>query len=303
MKEALAIGIDLGATNIKGVLINRQGEVLQYESCITNEKAATDIIWKEAVASIVKKLQGKEEQSITAIGLSAPGIPNDDNTCIAFMPSRLIGIENFVWSGFLHKETKVINDANAALLAEAYFGVGKGVSNMVMLTLGTGVGGSIFINGSLYQGFHQMAGHLGHLTVDANDKDLDITGTPGSLEDAIGDATVSRRSYGRFTSTRSLVEAYQTGDTFATYLWLDAIKKLAVGLSSICNSLSPERIILGGGIIKAEEALMQPLADFMELYEWRPGGKKTPIFIAKYQDYAGAIGAAVFAFKNKLILK
>ena len=303
MKETLAIGIDLGATNIKGVLINHQGEILQQETCVTDEKAKNDWAWKEAVANMVNKLQQKGEQSATAIGLSAPGIPNNDNTCIAFMPGRLQGIENFDWSAFLQEETKVVNDANAALLAEAYFGAGKGAKNIVMLTLGTGVGGSIFINGSLYQGFHQMAGHLGHITVDASDKDLDITGTPGSLEDAIGDATVARRSYGRFTTTKSLVEAYRAGDTFATYLWLDSVKKLAVGLSSICNAISPERIILGGGIVKAEEALMQPLADFMELYEWRPGGKKTPIVIAKYQDFAGAIGAAVFAFKNKLILK
>jgi len=303
MKEELAIGIDLGATNIKGVLISREGNILQKETCITDDKAEDDQIWKDAVASMVSKLQAKSEQAVNTIGLSAPGILNDDNSYIAYMPGRLAGIENFNWSDFLQLETKVINDANAALLAEAYLGAGKGAKNMVMLTLGTGVGGSIFINGNLYQGFHQMAGHLGHITVDANSQDIDITGTPGSLEDAIGDATVTRRSYGRFTSTRAVVEAYREGDTFATYLWLDSIQKLAVGITSICNALSPERIILGGGVVKAEEALMQPLADFMDLYEWRPGGKKTPIVIAQYQDFAGAIGAAVFAFKNKLILK
>lgn len=303
MNENLAIGIDLGATNIKGVLVNRQGDILQQETCITQEKEEKGQVWKAAVAKMVAGLQKNCEKSIAAIGLSAPGIPDERNTCIAYMPGRLQGIENFIWSDFLQEEVKVVNDANAALLAEAYFGAGKGASNMVMLTLGTGVGGSIFINGNLYQGYHQMAGHLGHITVDANDKDLDITGTPGSLEDAIGDATVARRSYGRFTSTKALVEAYRTGDTLATYLWLDAVKKLAVGLNSICNSISPERIILGGGIVKAEETLLKPLADFMELYEWRPGGKKTPIVIAQYQDYAGSIGAAVFALKHKLILK
>jgi len=300
MKQELAIVIDLGATNIQGVLISREGKVLQKETCITDDKAEDDRIWKEAVASMVSKLQAKSEQAVNTIGLSAPGIPNDDNTCIAYMPGRLAGIENFNWSDFLQQETKVVNDANAALMAEAHFGSGKGAKNIVMLTLGTGVGGSIFINGNLYQGFHQMAGHMGHITVDAKDKDKDITGTPGSLEDAIGDATVSRRSYGRFTSTRSLVKAYREGDTVATYLWLDSIQKLAVGITTICNALSPERIILGGGVVRAEEALMQPLADFMDLYEWRPGGKKTPIVIAQYQDFAGAIGAGVFALNPKI---
>jgi len=303
MDEKLAIGIDLGATNIKGVLVNRQGDILQKEICATNEGGKQDYIWKEAVTKIVEKLKQKIAYKITAIGLSAPGIPNEAHNCIAYMPGRLQGLENFLWSDFLQEEVKIINDANAALLAEAYFGAGKGHRNIVMLTLGTGIGGGILINGSLYQGFGQMAGHLGHITMDAYNQDQDITGMPGSLEDAIGNATIAKRSYGRFPSTKTLVEAYQKGDTLATYLWLDAVRKLAIGLSSIANALSPEMIILGGGMVKAKQALMQPLTDFMDLYEWRPGGKQTEIAIAHYQDFAGAIGAAVFALKHQLILK
>lgn len=303
MNESLAIGIDLGATNIKGVLVNRKGDILQKETCATKEADKQDHIWKEAISQIIEKLKQKSENKVTAIGLSAPGIPNENNTCIAYMPGRLQGLENFIWSDFLQEEIKVVNDANAALLAEAYFGAGKGHRNIVMLTLGTGIGGGILINGSLYQGFGQMAGHLGHISVDAYDKDQDITGIPGSLEDAIGDASITKRSYGKFSSTKALVTAYQKGDTLATYLWLDATRKLAIGLSSIANALSPEMIILGGGMVKAEKALMQPLSDFMDIYEWRPGGKQTKIVIAHYQDFAGAMGAAVFALKHELILK
>ena len=303
MNEKLAIGIDLGATNIKGVLVNRDGLVLQQENCATHAQEQNDHVWKETVAKVVDTLKQNSNDSIDAIGLSAPGIPNETHTCISYMPGRLQGLENFIWSDFLQGDVKIINDANAALLAEAYFGAGKDHRNMVMLTLGTGIGGGILINGSLYQGFGQMAGHLGHITVDAYDKDQDITGIPGSLEDAIGDATIAKRSYGRFSSTKALVEAYQAGNTLATYLWLDAVRKLAIGLSSIINALSPEMIILGGGMVKADQALLQPLSNFMDIYEWRPGGKQTTIAIAHYQDFAGAIGAAVFALKHRLILK
>jgi glucokinase len=194
----------------------------------------------------------------------------------------------------------VLNDAQAALMAEVKFGVGRGIKNIVMLTLGTGVGGGILINGELYQGNYQKAGHLGHMTLDVDKEDPGITGMPGTLENAIGDATVSIRSFGRFTSTKTLVQAHLQGDDFATYVWLNSVRKLALGLCSLCNLLSPDLIILGGGITKAGEALYKPLESFIEVYEWKNSGKKTPIQQAFYSNTAGAVGAAGFAMKRVL---
>ena len=114
----------------------------------------------------------------------------------------------FHWGDFLNDTVHIVNDAHAALLAESRFGVAKGQRNVVMLTLGTGVGGGILIDGKLYQGNFQKAGHMGHTSVDA-ESDRDITGMPGSLEDAIGNATIEKRSLGRFTSTYELLEAYK----------------------------------------------------------------------------------------------
>ena len=219
------------------------------------------------------------------------------------MPGRLPGLENFVWSDFVKEKIWVLNDAHAALTAESTFGAAKGMQHIVMLTLGSGVGGGILINGQLYQGMAQMAGHFGHTTVDANVQDRDVTNMPGSIEDAIGNITIVQRSHGQFKTTLELIEAYKRGETFATWLWLSSVRKLSISIASAINMLSPEVVIIGGGIGQAGEALMKPLANFLELYEWRPGGKQTPLRLATFSDMAGAIGAAGFALSKIKNLK
>jgi glucokinase len=300
-----AIGIDLGGNNIKGVLINAAGEVLDHAFQSTGHKETVSNgdhqQWKHSVALMIRELKTKSPDAVEAIGVAAPGLPNKDNSAIRVMPGRLNGLENLDWADYLgEKKVWVINDAHAAVMAEAKFGAGKGIKNLVMLTLGTGVGGGIIINGELYQGNYQMAGHLGHMTLDINKEDPGITGMPGTLENAMGDETVSKRSFGRFKSTPELIEAYRQGDSFATFVWLDAVRKLALGLCSLCNLLSPDLIILGGGITKAGESLYRPLADFMEVYEWKDVGKKTLVQQAHFSDRAGAVGAAAFALNGVL---
>jgi glucokinase len=299
-----AIGIDLGGTNIKGALVNAAtGEILHHAVQATDPTAGNGERrhWKQAVPEIVRELKAKSANAVDAIGLAAPGLPNESNSFILNMPGRLEGLENLIWSEFLQeKQVWVLNDAHAALIAEAKFGAGRGMKNIVMLTLGTGVGGGILINGELYQGNDQKAGHLGHMTLDVDREDPGITGMPGTLENAIGDATVLTRSFGRFASTQALVDAHLQGDPFATFVWLNSVRKLALGLCSLCNLLSPDLIILGGGITKAGDALYKPLAGFIDVYEWKFAGKRTPIRQACYSDIAGAVGAAGFATNKAL---
>lgn len=296
MSMAVAIGIDLGGSNIKGVLLNAAGEVIHHAVQATEPHGSKGEQWKQSVFQIIQELKARSTDTVAAIGLAAPGLPDKTNSMIRVMPGRLDGLENFMWADYLkEKEVWVLNDAHAALIAEAKFGVGQNIKNIIMLTLGTGVGGGLLINGELYQGNYQMAGHLGHMTLDVDKEDSGITGMPGTLENAIGDATVATRSFGRFNSTHALVEAYLQGDAFATYVWLNSVRKLALGLCSLCNLLSPDLIILGGGITKAGDALYKPLADFIDVYEWKNTGKSTPIQQACYSDMAGAVGAAGFA--------
>ncbi len=290
-----AIGIDLGCTNIKAVLVDEDGNILHESRQETNEQ--NDQHWKKAVRQVITDLK-KQSGEIAAIGLCAPGLANEDNRCIACMPGRLPGLESFDWSAFTKEDIFVLNDAHAAMTAEASFGSARGFKHALLLTLGSGVGGGILIDGELYQGLSQMAGHFGHTTVDSNMHARDVTNMPGSIEDAIGNITISQRSYGQFKTTFDLIEAYRRGETFATWLWLDSVRKLAISIASSINLISPEVVIIGGGIGQAGEALMKPLSDFLELYEWRPGGRHAKLMPAKFSDLAGAIGAAGFALSK-----
>ena len=304
MNNQLALGIDLGGTNIKAVLINETGAVLEETSVPTNDKEGVDNSWewKQTVKELVTDFQKRTGDKITIIGLSSPGTANPDNTGILSNPNKLLGIEKFIWKDFLGFETYVLNDAHAALFAESRLGIGRGVPNILMLTLGTGVGGGILMDGKLLQGLKGRAGHVGHISVNS-DLTLDICNTPGSLERAIGEHTVKQRSYGKFGTTKDLAEAYVKGDTFAIWVWLNSIQALARGLVSLINTLSPELVILSGGIAKAGDALLQPLQDFMEIYEWQIDGFKTPIKFAHLGTYAGAVGAALFAMEKKNVEK
>jgi glucokinase len=208
------------------------------------------------------------------------------------------GLENFCWKDHLLKPSYVLNDAVAAMMAEAKFGAGKNKKNVVMLTLGTGVGGAILIDGKPYQGAFNKAGHIGHMVID-HEGDCDVTGMPGSLEDCIGNCTIEKRSNGKFSSTHELLEAYKNNDDFAKEVWLRSVKQLAIGLASVTNIISPELIVLGGGIAEAGDDLFEPLKKFMQQYEWRAGSNGVEIVKATYGDMAGAIGAASFAMSKQ----
>jgi glucokinase len=296
-----AIGIDLGGTRIKAVAIDQASNTLYHQYHPTHD-GDDDRVWKNAVAKMVFEIGNKMGIIDMVIGISAPGLPNADNSAIAFMPGRLQGLENFNWTNLLKAKTYVLNDAISAMVAEARFGAAKNKKNVVMLTLGTGVGGAIMIDGKPYQGAFNKAGHIGHMVIN-DEGDRDIMGMPGSLEDCIGNCTIQKRSQGKFSSTHELLLAYKSGDAFAKKVWLKSVKQLAIGIASITNILSPEVVVLGGGITEANNDLFDPLNEYMAQYEWRAGGNKTTIVKAGYGDLAGAAGVATFAMEmqNNLV--
>jgi glucokinase len=294
--QPVAIGIDLGATNIKGVLIDKMGTLVNEAKRETNEQDAKH--WKQAVVDMIGDFTQKAGRKVDAIGLSAPGLANADNQCIAIMPGRLEGLEHFIWSEWVGQKVWVLNDGHAAMMAEAAFGAARGMQHAVLLTLGTGVGGGLLIHGQLYQGVGQRAGHFGHTSVDADSAMADVTNMPGSIEVAMGNVTLPERSQGKYHSTEALVADYLKGDPFATEVWITSVRKLAVSIASAINVISPEVVVISGGITKAKDALMKPLQDFLQRYEWQPGGTPTMIRFAHFSDKAGAIGAASFAFSK-----
>ncbi|HEY2722594.1 MAG TPA: ROK family protein, partial [Chitinophagaceae bacterium] len=269
-----AIGIDLGGTRIKGTAVDAEGNMLHKLYMPTYD--GDGAVWKNAVAETVKELMQKINSDSSVVGISAPGLPSYDHRAICYMPGRMQGLENFLWQEFLQRPTYVLNDAVAALIAEACFGAAKNRRHAVMLTLGTGVGGAILIDGKPYLGAFNKAGHIGHMVIN-DEKDCDVTGMPGSLEDCIGNCTIEKRSNGKFASTHDLLESYKNGDVFAKEIWLKSIRHLAIGLASITNILSPEIIVLGGGIAEAGSILLDPLNEYMEEFEWQAGGGKVEI--------------------------
>ncbi len=296
------IGIDLGGTHIKAVLTDSGGRI-HYESSkptLDVEGQDNSAYWKKAIKDLILEIEEITGSNDMTIGISSPGIVNALNTGVVSNGNKLLGIENFEWPDYLDREVAVLNDAHAALYAEGKLGNAQNFKNIIMLTLGTGVGGGIMIDGKLIQGTLGRAGHIGHTSI-SDDSFLGIVDTPGSLESQFAESTLARRSKGRYTTTRGLVADYTRHDPFASWVWLCSIQALARGIVSLINILSPEVIILGGGIAKAGKHLMDPLEDFMDIYEWRPKGHKTPIEFAALSNYAGAIGAALFAQDQNLL--
>jgi glucokinase len=287
------LGLDLGGTRLKALCLTSEGAEIARATAPSGGDN-----WKESVKQCVEQL--KEAYGAPAsIGVAAPGLPDRDGRGIAHMPGRLPGLEGLDWQDFLgfDKSVPVLNDAHAALLGEVWLGAARSLHDVVLLTLGTGVGGAILTNGKLLRGSLGRAGQLGHISIHA-DGPPDIVNTPGSLEDAVGNHSLHTRSGGRFHSTADLVAATKTGDPQAAALWQTTIRDLAAGIVSLINVLDPEAVVLGGGIAEAGDDLFLPLAAEMERVEWRPNNQGVSILRAALGEWAGAIGAASYSIHD-----
>jgi len=286
-----ALGIDIGATNIKAVAVSPTGKLLAEVNSPTNDTGNRN--W---IANVLLARQ-RVRESINAtpewIGLAAPGLAAKNQRTIRHMPGRLAGLEGLNWQRAFHTKrcVPVLNDAHAALLGELWRGAARGKQNAILLTLGTGVGGAACVDGRLLRGSLGRAGHLGHISLDPTGKP-DIVRTPGSLEDAIGECTIKARSQGRFASTKELVAASNRGSRQARGIWVASIRALAAGIASLINVLDPEVVVIGGGIAKAGNSLFRPLNKCLDQFEWRPDGTRVRIIPAALGETAGAYGAA-----------
>jgi len=289
----VAVGIDIGGTRVKSVLIDADGVVLNEDERDSVEGAAA------LTALAVSILKAFNVEQDLPIGIACPGLAQQDHRSIACMPGRLEGLEGLDFGQAVGREVLVLNDAHAATLGEAVLGAAAGRKYVVMLTLGTGVGGGVVIDGRLYTGAFGRAGHFGHTTVNAGGP-LDICNMPGSIEDAIGNHTIHERTAGKFASTRELVHAAEGGDAQARAVWHASIDCLAAAVASLVNAFDPEAVVIGGGIASAADQLFEPLAKAMDRMEWRPLGAAVPILPAALGTQAGALGAALFALRPEL---
>ena len=281
-----AVGLDLGGTQIKAVLVSASGEILRREVRPTNDGDPCG--WLETVRALAVELGGGAR-----LGLSAPGLAALDGASIACMPGRMKGLEGLDWTTWFDRGVRipVTNDAHAALLGEKWIGAARGLQNALLLTLGTGVGGAILAEGRVLRGHLGRAGHFGHTCLDPHGPPS-IAGMPGALEGFIGNGSIRARTGGRFDSTHALLAAVAAGDPWAREHWRESIRALACALASFINILDPEAVILGGGIAQAGDALFAPLREEMARVEWRPTGAEVPLLPAALGEWAGAIGAA-----------
>lgn len=288
------LGIDLGGTRIKGGIFDAaSGRLLArgLRPARDGEREGGEPAFVAGARQLAAALEAEAGVRAAACGVSAPGLANRAATAIDFLPGRLAGLEGLIWSGVLDRPATVLNDAHAALLGEIWQGSARGYRDVVFLTLGTGVGGAVVSEGRLLRGHLGRAGHLGHLSLDFRGP-ADICGTPGSLEDLVGNHSVAARSGGRFESTRDLLEARIAGDAGAAAVWDESMRALAAGVVSLINAFDPEAVLIGGGLAEAWGEIEPPLARWMEAFEWRPGGFRVPVRKASLGEWAGVYGAA-----------
>ena len=156
----LAIGLDLGGTQIKAVVVSATGEIIRREVRPTGGETAPGQPWAHTMRALAEDLG-----PTLPVGISAPGLAARDRRSIAFLPQRLPGIADLDWTAWLQRDrlVPVTNDAHSSLLGEAWIGAARGLANVALLTLGTGVGGAAICDGRLLRGHIGRAGHLGHL--------------------------------------------------------------------------------------------------------------------------------------------
>lgn len=294
----LFLGVDFGGSNAKMVALRGDGEQLASHHAPTLDdpedpngnlqRRVTAL--QEFYAYVAETFGG-----VAGVGVSSPGLADGNNRYTYDLPGKMWGVEGTDWEETLDLglTVRVINDAHAALVAEHWLGVAAGMENVVLLTLGTGVGGALLSNGRLIQGHYGRAGHFGHIIMDPRGPS-DIFDVPGSLEWLVGNATVPARTNYRWRDVESLVRDYEAGDRLASRHWLSMIDTLAAGIVSIINSVDPEAVVVSGGVTAAGETLFTPLREAIARYEWQPQGITVPVIPARFGDIAGAIGAAKF---------
>lgn len=294
---SLGIGIDLGGTQVKSARFDLStGKLLATAMAPTNDGQSSEQgpAFAVAVRDLVQRHESEQGEAAAVIGISAPGLADRDGSCIRHMPGKLQGLENLVWADFLQRPARCLNDAHAALMGEIWQGGAKGRRDVVMLTLGTGVGGAVVCDGRLLQGHMGRAGHLGHVSVDM-DGPPDCTAMPGAIEFAIGNGSLAQRSDRKFVMSRDLIAAMEAGDVEAQSLWDRSIKALAVHVAGMINAFDPELVLIGGGISNAWQHIEPGLNHWLDQVEWRPGGHKVPIIRATLGEWAGSYGAVHFA--------
>ena len=314
------IGIDLGGTNIKAGVVDEEFNIVSKATCRTNlprpaEEICADMA-KVALEAVEKA--GLILDDINSVGIGTPGTANSATGVIEY--SNNLGFLNFpvveLMKTYIPKPCYVENDANAAAYGEYVAGAAKGANDAVCITLGTGVGGGIIINGKIYSGFNFAGAEIGHTVVDPNGPEC-TCGRKGCFEvfssatglirmtkeamEADKDSLIWKASEeeGK-VSARTAFNAMRMGDATAQAVIDKYIRYLACGITNTINIFQPDILCIGGGVCNEGDPLLLPLKEQVkkEVYT-KNSAKNTEIVIAKLGNDAGIIGAAFLGLNKQ----
>ena len=310
------VGIDLGGTNIAVGIVDENGNLLFQNSTPTLPVHGQDDVIQRIADAVLNLIHQSalSTNDIVSVGIGCPG--SIDKTTGTVLSACNLGFQNAPivtkLQELLGLPVYIENDANCAALAEATVGAASHAQSSVTITLGTGIGSGLVINGQLYGGFNGFGGELGHTVICADDE-LCTCGAKGCFEAYASATALARDTYraaqknpksllwtyrdsdGTF-SAKTAFEAAKCGDITAQTVIAHYIKYLSIGLVNIIKILQPEIIVIGGGVSAAGDALLKPLVKAVHsaaYNKWVSSEQKTKIVIAKLGNSAGIIGASM----------
>lgn len=314
MMSGQIIAIDLGGTSAKLAMMDQEGNILEKWSVVTDKSNKGQVIVPNLIHSIKEKLEDLNltTEDILGIGLGSPGSVN-------YLEKTVIGAYNLNWSekqdiGKAFEEAFGIpfyieNDANIAAVGEQWKGAGNNDKDVVMVTLGTGVGGGIVVDGELLHGSTGTAGEIGHITVDPDSVIECTCGKRGCLEavaSATGIVNLAIHYLGTYDeetvlkdilqsedvlTSKDIFDAAKSGDAFAEFVVEKFSRYLGLAASHLANTLNPSRIVLGGGVSQAGEFLRSKVDRYSKEFMFPTIRDVTDIVIAQLGNDAGIYGA------------
>ncbi|MCG8404428.1 MAG: ROK family protein [Phycisphaerales bacterium] len=316
----VAIGIDVGGTAIKGGLVSSKGAVLEKDTIPTQAERGVKHVIERTVSLIqaLEKTESADSVNAMALGVGVPGFIRRRQGLVVSSPN-LEGWVDVPVVAMLEKATnrQVIldNDANNAALGEYVCGAGQGVRSMVMLTLGTGVGSGLILDGKLWRGANECGGELGHTIVQPDGRRCGC-GQSGCLEAYASAESTARRTEelirqgeasvlkgvldrGEAITAKMVVDAARTEDALACRIWEDTCRYLALACINVQHTLNPECIVFAGGMSTAGDFLREPVARTVRKLHAERFGMPPEVRIAELGSDAGFIGAALSALRGE----
>ncbi len=308
-----AIGVDIGGTSVKLGLVDGRGKILDRSVFVTKDFPGRNRFLKE-LSSQIFELSAKAKSRglvVAGVGIGAPG-PIDVERGFVYSFPNIPGWRNTPLKIILEKKIKlkvcVDNDANAMALAEYMFGAGLGSRSMIALTLGTGIGGGLVIDGKLFHGSTFSAAETGHLQINEGGP-LCACGNRGCVEAYVGNGYFIRElqrrldggaksilsqwiRQGRQLTPKLAQEATRAGDVFCKKMWEEAGAHLGTALAGLVNILNPDRIVIGGGIALGGEMVFGPVRRTIAKKAFPIAARSAKVLPAKLGADAGVVGAA-----------